>query len=145
VVKKKDLSRSPLFDVMFIFLNRTIEREKVADLEFIRHQLGQEYIAHAQQDITFYAIEEEERIRLDLEYCTALFKQETIERLFRHFINILLGAAADPASKLSEIDMIGPEEKHLLLVEFNKTHAANPRENTVHELFLEQVLKPLTK
>ena len=139
VVKKKDLGRSPLFDVMFIFLNRPIEKEEAAGLQFTRSQLGQEYIAHAQQDITLYAIEEEEKIRLDLEYCTALFKQESMQRLFRHFINLLMGAAANPGLKLSEIEMMSQEEKLRLLTEFNDTRADYPHEKTIQQLFAEQV------
>jgi hypothetical protein len=103
VVKKKDLSRSPLFDIMFIFRNRDIEKEEADGLRFTRHEPDREFVAHAQQDITFWAVEEKERIRIDMVYCTALFKQETMVELITFFKTIMSSIIEDRETKIAAI------------------------------------------
>ena len=110
VVKEKDLGRNPLFDVMVIYQNRDIENLEAGGLRFIR-RAEHEPLEHAQQDITLWVWEEEERISIDLEYCIALFKPETMERFAVHFMTLLREAAANPELKLSELKMTSEKEK----------------------------------
>ncbi|MDP4146802.1 MAG: amino acid adenylation domain-containing protein [Bacillota bacterium] len=92
-------------------------------------------------DITLTAVEVGEEISLNLEYCTKLFKRESIERIRDHFINILKEIAENPEKKISEIEMLTEEEKRKILVEFNDTKAEYPKNKTIYELFEEQVEK----
>jgi len=110
VVKEKDLGRNPLFDVMVIYQNRDIENLEAGGLQFVHHP-EHEPLEHAQQDITLWVWEEEERISIDLEYCTALFKPETMERFALHFMTLLGEAAANPGLELSQLKMTGEKEK----------------------------------
>jgi len=110
VVKKKDLGRNPLFDVMVIYQNRDMENLEAGELRFIR-RAEHEPLEHAQQDITLWVWEEKERISIDLEYCIALFKPGTMERFALHFTTLLKEAAANPELKLSELKMTGEKEK----------------------------------
>jgi hypothetical protein len=103
LVKKKDLGRNPLFDVMFIFRNRDIEKEEVQGLRFIRSESEHEFAAHAQQDITFWAVEEEKRIRIETVYCTALFKQETIEEFITFFKTVMSTVIENREIKIADI------------------------------------------
>jgi hypothetical protein len=103
LVKKKDLSRNPLFDVMFIFRNRDIEKEEVQGLRFIRSESEHEFAAHAQQDIAFWAVEEEKRIRIETAYCTALFKQETMEEFITFFKKIMSTVIENREIKIADI------------------------------------------
>ena len=134
----RDLSRNPLFDVMFTMQNMDSEEIELKDLIFKGYKQENKV---AKFDLTFSASEVEEEIILNLEYSTKLFKRETIERMVEHFINILKAVATDTKIKLSEIDMLTEEEKHKLLYEFNDTYADYPRDKTIHELFEEQVEK----
>lgn len=106
LVKKKDLSRNPLFDVMFIFRNRDIEKEEVDGLHFTRYEVDGEFVAHSQQDITFWAVEEEERTRIEMAYCTALFKQETMEEFIAAFKKIISSVIEKKDIKLKDIEII---------------------------------------
>jgi non-ribosomal peptide synthetase component F len=112
VVKKKDPSRNPLFDVMLIF--QSVDMRSRRELEVLRLALDRyEYESnhHSQQDMTLWAAVQGERIRMDLEYCTALFKPATIERFAVHFMTLLKEAAANPELKLSELKMYSEKEK----------------------------------
>jgi tyrocidine synthetase III len=140
-VGQKDLSRNPLFDVMQVYRNRDIGEHQIEGLRFTMrepdNQLGN--TGNAQQDITQWVVEESDHLRIDLEYATALYRRETMERFIRHFLNILEHAAADPLQKLSEIQLMGPQEKHRVLETFNTSEHDGPvPENTLHRLFEEQ-------
>jgi amino acid adenylation domain-containing protein len=139
VVKKKSLDRNPLFDVMLVFRNRDLDNLEVEGMKFSLCKPPRESEGHAQQDITFWAVEEEEKIRLELEYCGALFKQATMERMAGHFLTILKEAAANPGQTLSEIEMMSPGEKREVLIEFNKTGDWFSSDQTLHGLFEQQV------
>ncbi|MBX4267619.1 amino acid adenylation domain-containing protein, partial [Clostridium estertheticum] len=135
---KRDLSRSALFDTMFVLQNIDIKELEIDNLKFKQYEFENKI---SKFDFTLSAIEIGEEIVFNMEYCTKLYKRETIERMIEHFVNILKAVAADTKIKLSEIELITEEEKHKLLYEFNDTKADYPREKTIHELFEEQVEK----
>ena len=69
-------------------------------------------------DLNLAGAEIEEGINFSLEYCTKLFKEETIERMKEHYINILTYVVGKLESRICEIDLISPEEKDKLLNAF---------------------------
>ncbi|HKW01048.1 MAG TPA: amino acid adenylation domain-containing protein [Vicinamibacterales bacterium] len=73
------------------------------------------------------------------EYRTDLFEAATIARLAEHYVRVLGQIAAAPDRRLSDFDLLPPDERHRLLVEWNATQQAFPRDRTIHELFDAQV------
>jgi amino acid adenylation domain-containing protein len=73
-----------------------------------------------------------------IEYATDLFKSETIERLFRHFVTLLEGVTADPQQRVSSLPMLSAEELQQAVSGRNAPAADYP-ERCLHELFAEQV------
>ena len=62
-----------------------------------------------------------------------------MRRMLSH-LEVLLGAIAeDPDRPLSQLPLLTERERHQVLVEWNQTEAAYPRDKTVHGLFEEQV------
>jgi amino acid adenylation domain-containing protein/non-ribosomal peptide synthase protein (TIGR01720 family) len=72
-------------------------------------------------------------------YNTDLFNGSTIERMAVHFQNLLMGIVENPQQAIGEIPMLNTEERHQLLVEWNDTVRAYPREKCIHQLFESQV------
>jgi amino acid adenylation domain-containing protein len=135
---KKNLSRTPLFDVMLIWQNMDIPELEVKGLSFFPYDFETvqiEHLVHAQHDMTLWVIQGEAALRFDLEYCTKLFKKETMERFARHFLSLLKEIVKDPETRLGDIDMMGEEEKKQVLVDFNNTDKAFPVDVTIVELF----------
>jgi amino acid adenylation domain-containing protein len=128
---KRDLSRTPLFQV---FLNML-----ALDAPELRLQgLTVEQLALLQPesyfDFTCYVKGRNEDIRLELVYNTALFHENTADRLLRHFETLLESLVGNPDQRLSELAMLTPGERETLLVEWNATQATYPQ-CCVHELF----------
>lgn len=132
----RDLSRNPLFDTLFVLHNN--EHAELA-IEGLRFQMYPFQSNISKFDITLSAEEWKDKIILGLEYCTKLFKRETMERLAKHYLNILQQVVTNADICLADIDMIFPEEKEQVIVEFNRTKVDYPREKMIHQLFEEQV------
>ncbi|MGH3756102.1 MAG: AMP-binding protein, partial [Pseudonocardiaceae bacterium] len=61
-----------------------------------------------------------------VEYASDLFDPATVEILFARWVRLLEAAVADPDTPINRIDLLTPEERHQLLVEYNTTAAPIP-------------------
>ncbi len=132
---KRDISRNPLFDVMFALQNVGHSEAKLADVQLTPYEFENRI---AKFDLMLEATEIGDGIGLSLEYCTQLFRKETIQRMAGHFLNILQEAAANPDVQLAGMDMVSEAEKEQLLLEFNRTETEYPKGQTIQELFEKQ-------
>ncbi|NOQ25911.1 MAG: amino acid adenylation domain-containing protein, partial [Bacteroidales bacterium] len=135
---ERDAGRNPIFDVMINLLNQA---EYSGDLSGI----NKENLIHTKGvskfDLTLTAIDYEEQLLISFNYCTQLFKAETIDRFIVYFKQIVSQIARKAEIKISAIDILTEDEKHQLLCEFNNTETDYPKDKTIHELFEEQVEK----
>ena len=90
-------------------------------------------------DLHLYIIEEETHLRAFASYNKSWFETETIKRLINHFSNILKAMAVDQDQCISALPMLNKQEKHQLLVGWNGTQVAYPKDKCIHQLFEEQV------
>ncbi|NOQ28036.1 MAG: amino acid adenylation domain-containing protein, partial [Bacteroidales bacterium] len=135
---ERDTSRNPIFDVMFNLLNQA---EYSGDIPGYNNPERVHQIGISKFDLTLIAVDYGEQLMFSFEYCTKLFKAETIDRFIAYFKQIVSQLARKPEIKISAIDILSKEEKHQLLYEFNNTKADYPKDKTVHQLFQEQVEK----
>ncbi|KRF09859.1 non-ribosomal peptide synthetase [Paenibacillus sp. Soil787] len=135
---QRDLSRNPLFDTMFIMQNIGNTSIGIKPLTFIPFEVPH---TTSKFDLTMLAMEDQDELELTIEYCTALFKQETMERFGRHFVRVLQEIADQPDAQLAQIDMLSLEEKKQIVVDFNQTKADYPQNCTIQELFERQAEK----
>ncbi|WP_439644313.1 condensation domain-containing protein, partial [Acetivibrio straminisolvens] len=133
---KRDMSRNPLFDTMFVLQNMEIPEIEIDKARFTRLDVRNKA---AKFDITLEAEEEKDGIRFSLEYNTRLFKRETMERLAGHFSKILKEISENPNKEISKIEMLTREEKEQILYDFNDTNKEYPKEKTLSQVFEEQV------
>ncbi|MCK4258971.1 MAG: amino acid adenylation domain-containing protein [Halanaerobiales bacterium] len=134
---RRDMSRNPLFDVMFVLQTNQYSSEDIkADLRFTPYRFENKV---SKFDITLNARENNGRITCNFEYCTRLFKKETMARLASHFGNLVSQIAMHPDKKLMEFEMIAVKEREQLLYEFNDTKHEYAEDKTIHQLFEEQV------
>ncbi|MCP4218507.1 MAG: amino acid adenylation domain-containing protein, partial [bacterium] len=135
---RRDLGRNPLFDTMFTLQNIEMPEIKANDLLF-RQVDYEDNISKF--DVTLTAYEMEEGLGMDLQYCSALFKRETVERMARHFLNIIRVVSADPLTLLESVDILSGEERRRILVDFNDTASDYPESKTIVTLLTEQAAR----
>ncbi|HLP60961.1 MAG TPA: condensation domain-containing protein, partial [Candidatus Deferrimicrobium sp.] len=137
----RDIGRNPLFDVMIVLQNMNIGSTEQAKATVQADSMkGYQNIAQAAQfDLSLTAMEGSRGLFLYFEYCTKLFKKETIDRFIYYFKKIAALVVQNPDLKIKDIEIISDEEKKQLVVEFNQTAAAYPQDKTIQQLFAEQV------
>jgi len=132
---ERDLSRTPLFQVMFAFQNTPMQDVEVADLSF--STLAAE-TGTAKFDLTLTMNETEGGLRGSIEYSTDLFDRSTIERMTEHFRQLLKAMADDPTQRVSELPLLNEQERRQILIDWNATDQSYPRGECIHELFAER-------
>ncbi|HEY9284090.1 MAG TPA: amino acid adenylation domain-containing protein, partial [Pyrinomonadaceae bacterium] len=132
----RDLSRTPLFQVVFGLQNARREQLQLEGLELgASHAEGQ----IAKFDLTLNVVDRGEGLTVSLEYNTDLFDASTAARMLGHLERLLQAAAGDPSRLVAQLPLLPEAERRLLLEEFNATgaefaEAARP----IHELFERQ-------
>ncbi len=135
---KRDLSRQPIFQVLFALQNVPRERLQLPGLE-LRRLPGQQ--TTAKLDLSLYVYQREGGLEGYFEYATDLFDASTIRRLSSHFKTLLESIVAAPEARLSDLALLDTAERHQLMVEWNDTAAAYPKDKCLHELFVEQAAR----
>lgn len=133
---KRDLSRNPLFDTVFVMQNMGNISLQAGDASFTQLPY---HNGTSKFDLTLEAIEQEEELACNFEYCTKLFARTTIERLASHFEQLAMQVAQQPDSIIGELDLLTKQEREEIVNTFNNTTSDYPRHATVHSLFEEQV------
>ncbi|MFJ2420097.1 amino acid adenylation domain-containing protein [Streptomyces brevispora] len=69
-----------------------------------------------------------------LEYATDLFDAPTAALLAAHVEQVLRTAAAEPGTRIGQVELLTPADRFRLVAEYNDTAAGPPAPGTVHEL-----------
>ncbi|MEM1170262.1 MAG: amino acid adenylation domain-containing protein [Cyanobacteria bacterium P01_H01_bin.35] len=134
--RSRDLSRNPLFQVMFALQNVPSRKWELPHLAVT--PLSVENLT-AKFDLSLELWETETGLEGRWEYNADLFKGETIERMSGNFSTLLEGIVAAPEQKVGFLPLLTPKERHQLLVSWNDTFASYPQDKCIHQLFEEQV------
>ncbi len=133
---KRDLSRNPLFDTMLVLQNIEIPTIELEHLRFNPYNFEQHTSTF---DMTLTAAETAEGIDIEIEYCTRLFKRESMELLGQRFVRVVDEVVKNPEVFIGGIDLLSGKEKRRILEVFNRTGLDYPRQKTLHGLFEDQV------
>ena len=129
---ERDLSRTPLIQVMFSLQNAPRQDVNLPELTFHPLELEQ---TTAQLDLTFDFEETEQGLRGSLTYNTDLFESGSIQRMLGNFETLLAGIITNPEQRLSELPLLSESERRQLLIAWNDTRTPYPHDSCVHELF----------
>ncbi|MCR8979800.1 condensation domain-containing protein [Brevibacillus laterosporus] len=111
---KRDASRNPLFDTMFVMQNTENQEATIGSLSVTPYV--QDHTV-AKFDLTLSMSTEEGEIRGAFEYCTKLFNKNMIEQLANDFVRILSEVISTPNRKLGEFDLVENSASNHDLVE----------------------------
>jgi len=135
---ERDLSRTPLFQVMLILQNAPGGALELPGITLRSLSVDSRT---AKCDLTFYLTEAEPGLYATLEYNTDLFDAATIKRMLGHFQVLLEGIVANPDQRLADLPLLTDAERQQLLTGWNATEAVYPEELCVHQLFEAQVAR----
>ncbi len=143
---ERDLSRTPLIQVMFAFKNLP-GTEGGGDLdEGPPFELAPGLTARpftvdngtAKFDLTLYVSQTSRGLALTWQDNTDMFDAATVERLAAHLGTLLREAVADPDRRLSQLPLMSDAEWHLVEVGWNQTERPYAAGRCFHQFFEEQ-------
>ena len=135
---QRDLSRSPLIQVLFALQNVPMSAFEAPGVSCELVRIGE---ANVQFDLTLRMLDIDGAITGWLDYDTALFDAETAGRLLDHLIRLIRDVTADPTVRVTAVDLVGSAERHALLHEWNATAMPRPPGRTLTTLLEEQALR----
>ncbi len=74
-------------------------------------------------------------VGLTVTYSTDLFDPETIQRFAGHYKTLLTDLWEHPEKPIRRLEILTPLEKQQILVDWNRTRAAYPEDQCLHQLF----------
>jgi amino acid adenylation domain-containing protein len=129
---ERDMSRSPLFQVMFALQNVPQQEAQTQQLSIAPFPLE---LVTAKFDLTVPMLETKEGLIGTWEYNTDLFDEQMIEQMIRHYENILRSVIANPDQPISHIPILSEKERRQLLASSTHVSKSSWRAASLHELF----------
>jgi amino acid adenylation domain-containing protein len=133
---ERNLSHTPLFQVMFAIENTPLSKIELTDLTIDSLPLEGET---AKFDLTLSMQNTETGLMGVWVYNTDLFNRETIERMNGHFLTLLEGIITNPSERISQLPLLTKVEQQQLLMDWNNTEVDYPANKCIHQLFEKQV------
>jgi surfactin family lipopeptide synthetase A len=132
---QRDLSRNPLFQVVFQMLNLPggSKGRGARGRGGVEAERGTTVV-----DLTCTMRESEEGMEADFEYSTDLFERETVEGMAEHYVRLLEAMVGNIEQRVWEAPLLGEGERKKLLREWNETEVEYPQDRCVGELFAAQ-------
>lgn len=108
----RDLSRNPIFQVMFQYLTMEMPRDKSSILSMENLNLDG---TNSHVDLSMSLTLRGEHWMGHLVYATALFEPKTIHNMAQHFLQLLKGFCADPNLNIHQISLLSATEREHIL------------------------------
>ncbi len=105
----------------------------------LRNIQDKTYLQNTRRVMTYSFLETGQDLELEVEYNPRLYRQSTVQRLVRHFENLMRNALVNLDLNIPHIRILDQEEKKNLLETFNLTGVGYPADKTLQQLFTEQV------
>jgi amino acid adenylation domain-containing protein/non-ribosomal peptide synthase protein (TIGR01720 family) len=131
----RDLSRSPLTQVMFVLQNAPARLPKVEQLDITLFDVEERV---AQFDVTFELTEIAGKLSGSIKYSTDLFEPETIRRMADHYANLISAMLDEPDKPVSLVGLLSDAQKTQLLEEWGRELVEYAKRDCVHERFERQ-------
>ncbi|MCB1123646.1 MAG: AMP-binding protein, partial [Verrucomicrobiae bacterium] len=132
---ERDLSRNPLFQVMFILQNAPSTKLAFQDVEYTRFSVEK---PSAKFDLKLAMTSEEAGLRAGWEFSTDLFDKETVQRMAEHYITLLESISANPEQTIGSLPMLSEPETYQQLEKWNNLEVYQGNQS-MHALFEKQV------
>ena len=136
LLSTRDVSRNPLFQVMFTLQNTLSSQLVLNGTEIEAIEIP---IETGKFDLSLAVTESNQGLECTFNYNTDLFDKTTIERMAGHLQNLLQEVVANPQRSIAELPLLAEDEKQQILKEWNNTGKEYPSDKTIHALFEEQV------
>ncbi len=138
VQPERDLSRSPLFQALFVLQNAPLDTLALPGLEL---SIVPADPGLAKFDLSFEVTERPQGLECSLQYNSDLFDTETMVRWAGHFERLLEGALREPTRPIGSFELAGARERRRVLNDWNATTRPFPTHLALHQLIEAQAAR----
>ncbi len=143
---KRDISRSAVFDTMFNFVSLshgsnvdTFEGVEVKSVEGVTFEPAKQVIKTSKFDLTLNMSVSNGKIYGGFEYCTALFKTETIQKASEYFKNLLVDIIVNSSRPIGELNLLSETERKVVMKGINSKSSEYPEKYKIEQFFKEEL------
>ena len=135
-VRNRDVSRNPLFDVMFAMQNNESMNFHVNGAKF---ELLETRLKTSKFELTYNVFEKQDEYGVALEYGTKLYTRESAERFVNHLRIVAAQMIEQEERPIKEVTLLSKEEERQILGLFNQSERRYSKDKTLIQLFEERV------
>jgi len=128
----RDLSRNPLFQVMFVLQNASVQTVEMPGLT-LNPVVADSGTTHF--DLTLHIVDSERGLIATAAYNTDLFDAATISRMLGHFQTLLEAIVTSPERRLSELSLLTDAERRQMLPASAGIRTDHSPGLCIHQLF----------
>ena len=136
---ERNLSHNPLFQVMFNHQADIRKASRAQTVGPLQVQSLEWQSRTAQFDLSLDTRESTEGIWAALTYATDLFDAPTLERMARHWQNLLQSMASDAQQSIDRLVLLDSDEQHRVIHTWNATAKDYPLQSCAHQMIEAQV------
>ena len=133
---ERDLSHTPVFQVMFALHNAPVSEAKIRGVRMGGLKVETE---SAKMDLSLAISEYQEELIGWIDYNADLFEEELVSRMGWHFERLLQGIINCGGERVSRLPLLSEAEQFQMLEEWNETNRDYAPDLCLHELFEAQV------
>jgi amino acid adenylation domain-containing protein len=134
---ERDLSRNPLFQVMFALQNMPLRSLELTGLK-LAWEAGEAHVTRF--DLEAYVWESDQGHTIQFVYNTDVFDAATIRTMLRHYVALIESVTSNQDQRLSAVPLLSAEEQQTFL-KWNRTTHDYPRQHCLQELLQAQAEK----
>ncbi|MEU9048754.1 MULTISPECIES: condensation domain-containing protein, partial [unclassified Kitasatospora] len=134
----RSMARHPLFQVMLSLQNNERATVELPGLDADVYAAGP---AAAKFDLQFDAVEQGEGLAVRITYAADLFDAASVRTIGERWLRVLATVAGDPSLRVSAIDVLADDERHLLLQDWSGATHSVPTETVLPALFEAQAAR----
>jgi amino acid adenylation domain-containing protein len=99
------------------------------------------YLDHIEQNMVISFRKINGTMEGEVEYNAARYNESTIDRIIRHFCQLLGNALTDVNQPVGQVEMMSPQERRQVMIEFNDNTAEFSRDRSIYKLVEEYAEK----
>jgi amino acid adenylation domain-containing protein/FkbH-like protein len=137
---ERNSSYAPFVQTMFVFQNSPTESLEFPELTVTPLEIKGDT---SKFDLSLFIEERKDGLTAGFEYCTSLFDDSTIARMWGHLQTLIEEIVQNPEQRISKLRLLTDLERQQLLNDWNNKATDYPANKCIQELFEEQVrLRP---
>ncbi len=119
---------SPLFDMIFVYQNYSIDKIEVTNIDIKYIDMP---IENSKAGLVFRVFEENGKLLINLEYSKKRFDQYFVKQLFDHYQTIMQNVFLNPNGKINQIEYLKLSEKQTLFNLLDNTKVGFQKDKTI--------------